>query len=134
VFPHRGDELRSYRDYISQLFASLPVNHHSRVFNYDKAVRLRVSQTRCNLLSDHSSFTDLSLLWLQAPSWSAEPSSSRVGGTAKQGSNRRREPCRRFNEKKCPNTTETCTYKHICSNCKSNAHGKSDCTFTVRTN
>jgi hypothetical protein len=125
VLPHRSGELRLYRDHISQLFASLPAHFHDRVFNYDKAVRLCVSQTRSHLLSNFAAFTDLSLLWLQAPSWTGNTQSKPAKGST--SSNHRRDPCRRYNNKKCPNTSQTCNYKHICSNCQSNNHSQVDC-------
>jgi hypothetical protein len=40
----------------------MPPERHLRIIHFDKAVRLRVSQRRDLLLTDHASFADLSLL------------------------------------------------------------------------
>ncbi|KAF5376292.1 hypothetical protein D9615_008534 [Tricholomella constricta] len=65
VFPHRAAELAAYGKYVKQLFASFAPTRHSRVIQFDRAVRLRVAQRRDLLLTDHAAFADLSMLWLQ---------------------------------------------------------------------
>ncbi|KAF5377223.1 hypothetical protein D9615_006397 [Tricholomella constricta] len=65
VFPHRSAELAAYGKYVKQLFASFSPARHSRVIQFDRAVRLRVAQRRDLLLTDHAAFADLSMLWLQ---------------------------------------------------------------------
>ncbi|KIM85546.1 hypothetical protein PILCRDRAFT_5238 [Piloderma croceum F 1598] len=44
IFPHRSSELRDYGRHISQLFASFPDALHSRVIQYDRAVRIQTAQ------------------------------------------------------------------------------------------
>ncbi|KAF8952486.1 hypothetical protein BDZ97DRAFT_1597956, partial [Flammula alnicola] len=52
VFPHRQPELVHYGKFLRQLFTSVPTERHLRVIQFDKAVRLRVSQRRDLLLTD----------------------------------------------------------------------------------
>ncbi|KAF8954819.1 hypothetical protein BDZ97DRAFT_1604203, partial [Flammula alnicola] len=52
VFPHRQSELIHYGKFLRQLFTSIPTERHLRVIQFDKAVRLRVSQRRDLLLTD----------------------------------------------------------------------------------
>ncbi|KAF5383939.1 hypothetical protein D9757_007395 [Collybiopsis confluens] len=82
AFPHRISEFNAYRTHISQLFSCTPSSSHSRVINYDKAVRLRVSQTRRYLLSDFGAFNDLNIRWIQAPSWGGNDRFSSTSGVA----------------------------------------------------
>ena len=67
VFEHRATELRDYGRHITQLFTSLKPPLHTRIIQYDQAVRNRVAQ-RCNLLL--TNFTDISnlhVLHIQKP-------------------------------------------------------------------
>jgi hypothetical protein len=108
----------------------MPAEHHSRVIHFDKALRLRVSQRRDLLLTDHASFTDLSLLWLQNGGGSSRlprdetPRSSRRSTSP---SKPRREACRRFNAGTCPNSQSSCDYAHVCSKCRATGHVVSAC-------
>ncbi|CAA7269722.1 unnamed protein product [Cyclocybe aegerita] len=59
VFPHRESELDSYAAHINQLFAAVPTTMHSRIIDYDKAVRLHVTARRDISLTDTTSFADI---------------------------------------------------------------------------
>lgn len=126
VFPHREVELKRYGKYILQLFSALPVEAHSRIINFDKAVRVRVAQRRDLTLSDTNQFVDLQFHWIQSIGAVPAPrcSKDRANKTS------RRDPCRRWNEGRCPNTNSACNYKHVCSKCRSNNHTASECPKT----
>ncbi|KAF8808056.1 hypothetical protein BYT27DRAFT_7256580 [Phlegmacium glaucopus] len=68
VFDHRKHELQLYSKHIQRYFASLPAQYHLRVINYDRAVRIRVSQRRDLELSDFAQFDDLQIQWIHSPS------------------------------------------------------------------
>ena len=96
VFEHRGMELREYRHHITQLFTSLNAPLHSRIIQYDRAMRNRVAQQRNLLLTNFSEFTDLHVLHIQKPGISGSHSEGRT--CTVRSSTRRRDTCRRFNE------------------------------------
>ena len=129
AFPHRKGELTTYGMQIKQLFRSIPPERHSRVIQYDKAIRIRVAQRRDLLLTDTSAFSDLALLWLHFPNHSGLPS-ERGGrsGNAAGGSSRRRDACRRWNEDRCPDSASICKYAHVCSRCRNTGHTIAACT------
>lgn len=121
VFPHRVDELQKYAEHIIRLFGALPETDHYKVIDYDKAIRYRVSQSRQYELTDFSEFQDIFMHWIQAP-----PSKTRESGK-KDNKPRKREPCRHYNEGRCPNTAQSCGYQHICSKCNKNDHTRPNC-------
>jgi len=131
VFPHRSSELQDYGRHISQLFASFPDALHPRVIQYDRAVRIRTAQRRDLLLTDYNQFSDLHVLWIQ----NAGAGGTRSGDSEKRGrstggvsnGSRRREPCRQWNEGRCPNSVANCSYAHACAKCRSNAHTSAEC-------
>ncbi|KDR73955.1 hypothetical protein GALMADRAFT_141716 [Galerina marginata CBS 339.88] len=93
AFPHRKAELTSYGKYIKQLFTAFPAELHTRVINFDKAVRLRAAQRRDLLLTDHSAFADLGLIWLHNPgSHSAVAKNPKPTASSSSNTSRRREP------------------------------------------
>jgi hypothetical protein len=122
IFPHRALELRGYGNHIMRYFASSPVELHDRIVNYDKAVRIRVAQRRDLELTNFEQFSDLHLQWINNP---AALTSSHNKSSRKPG--QRREPCRRWNEHRCPNSSSACSYAHICPKCRSNAHVGDNC-------
>ncbi|KAJ4486777.1 hypothetical protein C8J55DRAFT_424764, partial [Lentinula edodes] len=121
IFPHRVEELERYSEHIIRLFGALPEVDHYKVINYDKAIRYRVSQSRQYELTDFGQFQDLFLHWIQAP-----PSKGRDSGR-KDVKSRRREPCKRYNEGRCPNTAQSCGYQHVCAKCNRNDHTRQNC-------
>jgi hypothetical protein len=125
IFAHRERELRGYGNHIMRYFASMPTELHDRIINYDKAVRIRVAQRRDLELTEFEQLSDLQLQWVNNPAKQAgtTPSTSKSGRKPGQ----RRDPCRRWNEQRCPNTGPACNYAHICSKCRSNAHTASEC-------
>ena len=127
IFPHRGPELRTYGNHIMRYFASSPVELHDRIINYDKAVRIRVAQRRDLKLTSFEQFADLHLQWINNP---AAASISRNKNPRKPG--QRRDPCRRWNEHRCPNSASACNYAHICPKCRSNAHVGDNCPDSQR--
>jgi len=130
VFPNRQTELNAYGKFVRQLFTSFSPEKHLRVIHYDKAARLRASQRRDVLLSDHTQFTDLSLLWLQNGGGSSAPTTGEGRGRRNptaSPSRTRREACRRFNTGACPNSQTTCEYSHVCSKCRATGHTVATC-------
>jgi hypothetical protein len=125
VFEHRDQELRNYGNHIMRYFASTPTEFHDRVINYDRAVRIRVAQRRDLELTSHEGFADLQLQWINNPTALTVGRSSGTRGKSKSGG--RRDPCRRWNDHRCPNSASACSYAHICPNCRSNAHTGGEC-------
>ncbi|KAL1695675.1 hypothetical protein GGG16DRAFT_35801, partial [Schizophyllum commune] len=131
IFEHRHHELQGYTRHILQLFKSFPEELHSRVINYDKAVRLRVAARRDLLLTDFNEFSDLHLQWIQNSLQvrvQRDSNSKQRAGAALGAGGRRRDPCNRWNSGVCPNSTGKCRYAHVCSVCRSNQHAASACT------
>ena len=129
IFPHRALELREYGKHITQLFTSFPDHLHTRIIQYDRAVRIRAAQRRNLLLTDYAQFGDLHVLWIQnagGAAGGARDDSKQTKGSG-SASGRRREPCRRWNEGRCPNTVASCNFAHVCSKCRSNAHTADKC-------
>jgi hypothetical protein len=120
VFPHRSSELHEYGEHLNDLFAAFPESSHARIIAYDRAVRIRVAQRRDLLLTEYHKYADLHILWIQGTG--AGATQDRPRQTFK-----RRDPCRRWNDGKCPNSSTSCTYGHVCSKCRSNAHVAADC-------
>ena len=125
VFEHRGMELREYGRHITQLFTSLDAPLHSRIIQYDRAVRNRAAQRRNLLLTNFSEVMDLHVLHIQKPGISGSHSKGRTHTAG--SSMRRRDTCRRFNKGRCPNTQATCAYAHVCSKCRNNSHTAHEC-------
>ena len=85
VFKHRKQELQSYGKHVQRYFASLPPQFHSRIINYDRAVRIRAAQRRDLELSNFSEFADLQIQWISNPSGPASGQSSEPGSKDKKG-------------------------------------------------
>jgi len=128
VFPHRENELKRYGKYILQLFSALPVEAHSCVINFDRAVRVRVVLRRDLTLSDSNQFVNLQFHWIQSIG-SIPASRSLQDRQPEQTAKRtpKRDPCRRWNEGRCPNTHSACNYRHVCSKCRNNNHTAPEC-------
>jgi len=127
LFPHRDTELRGYGQHIRRLFQASPAEAYQQVIMYDKAVRVRVSSRRDLHLTDIAEFTDLHMHWIFYGGPSSYPGPSSEPRGVKRVRRERREPCRRFNENRCPNTKEDCSRPHICSKCQSNEHSARSC-------
>lgn len=126
VFPHRAAELSDYGKHVNQLFSSFAEGLHGNVIKYDRAVRIHIGQRRDLSLTDYQQFTDLHVLWIQGAGAGAHSNTSKR--TANVGPKpRRRDPCRRFNDGKCPNSAASCNYAHVCSRCRRTGHAVDAC-------
>ncbi|TRM63041.1 hypothetical protein BD626DRAFT_403342 [Schizophyllum amplum] len=135
ILPHLKADLDAYAKHIQAYFRSLPSEgiYPQRVINYDRAVRIRVSERRDTRLTDFFAFSDLQLMWIHGPMVPDAPRTS--GGNS--GRSRRadgrpdarvRDPCNRWNAGSCPNSTSSCKYAHVCRKCRSNRHAEGSCT------
>ncbi|KAL7279056.1 hypothetical protein ACG7TL_006891 [Trametes sanguinea] len=66
AFPHRRSELATYGDHIIALFGALAEPLHTRVLEYDRAVRKRVGSARRYLLTDFADFADLKIQFIDS--------------------------------------------------------------------
>ncbi|TFY74853.1 hypothetical protein EWM64_g9159 [Hericium alpestre] len=127
IFRHRSSELDGYRSHISQLFTMLGPSMPDPVLNYDRGVRLRTAARRNLLLTDVISFLDLQTHYItigaRLSNSVPQPSRSRSSGKP-----RKHDPCRRWNDGKCPNTSKDCNYLHCCTKCTSPGHTAGACT------
>ena len=128
VFPHRKDEFDTYATRILSLFAATAGHSHTAVINLDKGIRARVGECRNLLLTDHDSFEDIRLYWLNpigaGGQTSAEGRTKAI--TSKKSGYRDNEPCRKWNAGECPKRASDCKHKHVCENCGKD-HLVSDC-------
>ena len=130
LFPHRYDKLRSYRDYIEELFSAKSATIHLRLFSYDEAVRYKVGQGQNILLTDREAF-----VWyyeaIVTPDGARFEEASGGSKSSQEKSGKSREKsdiCHQFNGVKgCDTTVNKCKYKHTCQKCKQCGHGKMDC-------
>lgn len=65
AFPHRARELEDYEEHITRLFAAVAPRAHSRVIEFDRAVRERAGSQRNLLLSDYNEFSDLRTCYIE---------------------------------------------------------------------
>ena len=89
IFKHRRLEIQSYGRHIQRYFASIPLQFHSHVINYDRAVRIRVAQRRDLELTDFTEFSDLRIQWINVPSTSVAAPVRSTNFRQQQTSNRR---------------------------------------------
>ncbi|KAJ7075936.1 hypothetical protein B0H15DRAFT_934479 [Mycena belliarum] len=130
VFPHRRRELDAYRQYITDLFASSGEHVHERVILLDRKLRNEVSGRRDLELSDFAQFghwersflSDHGAGLLESKPKAKGLSGRGAGGSSVagggSGSRKSLEPCKRFNEERCPTSKAQCRYTHICSRCR----------------
>lgn len=85
-FPHRGEELRAYGEYITRFFSAVSPNIHPRVINFDRAIRRRVGQRNDLLLTDFASFSDLKMGWIDSCGINTSASASDAGHTSASNS------------------------------------------------
>ena len=95
VFPHRKDEFDTYATRILSLFAATTGHSHTAIINLDKGIWARVGECRNLLLTDHDSFEDIRLYWLNpigaGGQTSAEGRTKTI--TSKKSGYRDNEPC-----------------------------------------
>jgi len=59
VFPHRGEELQQWGDYMASEFSAKQPNAHHKLIAFDKAIQAMVGGGQAVLLTDHDQFTYL---------------------------------------------------------------------------
>jgi hypothetical protein len=128
-FPHRDRELRSYGNIITRLFAAITPNAHSRIINYDRAVRARVGQRNDVLLTDTHKFDDLKLAWIDSigTGVSYEESTPTRSPKRLQSRDKSADICNNFNKGECKYTAGRCRYTHVCKGCGKPGHGQTKC-------
>jgi len=128
VFPHRETELEEYNDYITSYFASIHPTSHSKVLNLDKAIRKQVGSVNNVSLNEFNKFRYLETRHLQGHGSGDGSVTTKDRVVPKDGSSswRKADPCRLWNEGKCPNQASSCKYRHICELCRG-AHRKGSC-------
>ncbi|KAJ7747653.1 hypothetical protein DFH07DRAFT_775973 [Mycena maculata] len=132
VFPHRRRELDAYRQYIIDLFISSAEHVHQRIILLDRKLRNEAAGRRDLLLSDCARFAHWERSFLNdngAAYLESKPKAKDGGKGASSGSGgekRKSEPCKRFNDDRCPASKNSCRYAHICLRCKRN-HPVSKC-------
>ncbi|KAJ7073441.1 hypothetical protein B0H15DRAFT_806756 [Mycena belliarum] len=139
VFPHRRRELDSYRQYISDLFASAGEHVHERVILLDRKLRNEVAGRRDLELSSFAQFghwersflSDHGAGFLESRQKAKGPagrgSTDAGGASSGSASKKNSEPCKRFNEERCPSSKSQCRYTHVCSRCKRGHHPITKC-------
>ena len=119
IFPHWKDEFDTYANRILSLFAATTPFSHTAVINLNKGIRARIGEC-CNLLlTDHDSFEDIKLYWLNPirvrGQTSAEGQTKAI--ISKKPGYCDNEPCHKWNTGECPKYASECKHKHICENC-----------------
>lgn len=124
AYPHRGQELDNYFEYISRQFAVVHPSQIARVINFDRAVRSFVARSNHLTFDDAPNLQSLYTQYFSAAGISASQYSS---GSKLVGQRRNQDVrcCHRFNEDRCHSTT--CIYPHICIFCSSKAHSGTHC-------
>ena len=59
AFPHRGEELWQWGDYMASEFSAKQPNAHYKLIAFDKAIRAMVRRGQAVLLTNHDQFTYL---------------------------------------------------------------------------
>lgn len=80
VFPKRSTEYTQYHTYLSRLFHSVDSRYHSRIIEFDKAVRNQVAMQRDLRLTDYSQFEQLRTTFLTSFGVGSSSSSTASGG------------------------------------------------------
>jgi hypothetical protein len=129
IFPHRRKELEVYRQYIMDLFTSSAEYVHERIILLDRKLRNEAAGRRDLELSDCARFShwersflnDNGAAYLESkPKAKDTPGRGGSNNGGGSGDNKSKEPCRRFNNERCPSSKATCRYAHVCSRCKRN--------------
>ncbi|KAH9858115.1 hypothetical protein C2E23DRAFT_718871 [Lenzites betulinus] len=139
AFPHRREELDAYGEYIIGLFGALAPPVHSRILDFDRAVRKRVGSARRLLLTDFSELADLKIQYIDACGanvYRADSSARDSGASSRRPTGgRQKEACRRWNSEEgagCPNKASDCPYRHTCASCGSKGHKRHECVKGAR--
>ncbi|KIO03785.1 hypothetical protein M404DRAFT_39730, partial [Pisolithus tinctorius Marx 270] len=117
VFPQQWEEYSEYHLNIGRLFHSIEPIFHSRVIDYDRAVRNRVSVQRHLRVTDPSQFDDLRTTFLSSHGVGSRSTefTPPVRGRPRPGSSGQyKEPCHRWNRGLCQKSEAECFYAHCC--------------------
>jgi hypothetical protein len=136
IMPWREEEVREYRDYISDIFGNHHYSVHERVLDFDRAVRLLVEQQKFLRLDDFSKFDGLKSSHLSAFGMVAcmqSPNDSGEKSGSKRQSRGRGEPCHKWNRGECEKEARECLYFHVCDrgSCRGN-HKRGECPLDKR--
>jgi hypothetical protein len=131
AFPHRFDELSSYGEYITSLFAATNPIFHPRIIEFDKAIRRRVGSVRNAELWDHERFADLKIAHIDSIGVAVKAESSRKDSIRERREkgklSKRDEPCNNWNDDKCSQTKDECRRRHVCNVCGKPGHKGKEC-------
>ncbi|KAG1797043.1 uncharacterized protein HD556DRAFT_1233985 [Suillus plorans] len=141
IMPWREEEVREYREYMSDIFGNHFYTVHERVLDFDRAVRLLVEQQKFLRLDDFTRFDGLKSSHLSAFGMVAMQSSHDSGGKTIKDSARgksqtrggRGEPCHKWNRGECEKEARECLYFHVCDrgSCRGN-HKRGECPLDKR--
>ncbi|KAG1901502.1 uncharacterized protein F5891DRAFT_950391 [Suillus fuscotomentosus] len=136
IMPWREEEVREYREYMSDIFGNHFYTVHERVLDFDRAVRLLVEQQKFLRLDDFTRFDGLKSSHLSAFGMVAMQSSHDSGtktvrdsaGGKSQTRGGRGEPCHKWNRGECEKEARECLYFHVCDrgSCRGN-HKRGEC-------
>ncbi|KAG2117707.1 hypothetical protein DEU56DRAFT_747986 [Suillus clintonianus] len=140
IMPWREEEVREYRDYMSDIFGNHFYSVHERVLDFDRAVRLLVEQQKYLRLDDFQKFDGLKSSHLSAFGMVAMQNARDTGeksgkdfGGGKRQSKGRGEPCHKWNRGECKKEANECLYFHVCDrgSCRGN-HKRGECPMDKR--
>jgi hypothetical protein len=128
AFPHQGDELRKYGEYMDSEFSAKAVSAHHKLIAFDKAVRHHVMGGQAVALTERESFSFIYSAFLLPDG--VEANTGQRGDSISGNKLRKKssEICRRYNSPEgCSTTSTNCRYRHACEKCKQAGHGKGTC-------
>lgn len=132
ILPHLCTEYRYWYRYISRLFAMVQPSYYYKLIEFDKAVRLRISNQKFIRLTDYPEFDDLRTLYLASIGMGANSNDRGNEGRSKRGDKKgntsgRRDACNKWNRGTCEKSASECFYEHCCNirNCRG-THRRSD--------
>ena len=128
AFPHRGNELREYGEYMDSEFSAKAVSSHHKFIAFDKAMRHHIMGGQTTTLTQRVSFSFMYSAFLLPDG--VEANTGHKGDTVSGGRTceKSNEICRRYNTPDgCSSTGRNCHYKHACEKCKQAGHGKGAC-------
>jgi len=132
VFPQRAREFTCYHTYLNRLFHSFSNQHHSRIIEFDRAIRNQVAMQRDLRLTDYSEFEQLRTTFLSSFGVGSNPTSSlsSSGGRTnrREGNGGRDDPCHKWNRGTCQKSESECRFAHCCDRrgCRG-SHRKTEC-------
>ncbi|KAI6000277.1 hypothetical protein EDC04DRAFT_2584078, partial [Pisolithus marmoratus] len=136
VFPQHWEEYSEYQSKLGQLFHSLEPAFHSRIIDYDRAIRNCVSVQRHLHVTDPTHFNDLRTTFLTSHgvgSHSSKSTATLQPGAKPGSSGQCREPCHKWNRGLCQKSEAECFYAHCCDRrgCRG-SHRRPECSKTAK--